>query len=168
MGEIIKKYLPEFVYGGIDGAITTFAVVAGAYGAGFSSNVVIILGFSNLVADGFSMSIGNYLSERSKQDEASYVQPIYSALVTFFSFGLLGFIPLISYIVGLFIEVSSFNLFIYACFLTAISFIIIGFLKSYIGKNSLWKGILETLLLGGLAAIIAYTLGDLLEKAIVG
>lgn len=61
----MQDYLSEFVYGGIDGSVTTFAVVAGAAGAGLNSSVVIILGFANLIADGFSMSVGSYLSSKS-------------------------------------------------------------------------------------------------------
>ena len=62
------QYLGEFVYGAIDGTVTTFAVVAGAAGASLSSGVVIILGFANLLADGFSMACGNFLSERTQRD----------------------------------------------------------------------------------------------------
>lgn len=51
----IWKYLPEFVYGGIDGSVTTFAVVAGAIGASLSNSVILILGFANLFADGVSI-----------------------------------------------------------------------------------------------------------------
>lgn len=61
-----KEYIAEFVYGGIDGAVTTFAVVAGAAGAGLSESVVIILGVANLIADGFSMSVGNYISTKAE------------------------------------------------------------------------------------------------------
>lgn len=62
----VQTYLGEFVYGGIDGSVTTFAVVAGAAGAGMESSVVIILGMANLVADGFAMSVGSYLSAKSE------------------------------------------------------------------------------------------------------
>ena len=61
-------YLPEFVYGSIDGTVTTFAVVAGASGAELGINVILILGLANLFADGFSMSIGSYLSKKSEWD----------------------------------------------------------------------------------------------------
>ena len=50
-----KDYIGEFVYGGIDGSVTTFAVVAGSTGASLDTSVVLILGFANLIADGFSM-----------------------------------------------------------------------------------------------------------------
>lgn len=63
-----EEYLPEFVYGGIDGCVTTFAVVAGSVGAGLESSIIIILGFANLFADGFAMSIGAYLSTKSEKD----------------------------------------------------------------------------------------------------
>lgn len=61
------SYLKDFVYGAIDGAVTTFAVVSGVAGAGLSSNIVIILGLANLIGDGFSMAVSNYLS--TKADE---------------------------------------------------------------------------------------------------
>jgi len=58
-----RKYLSEFVYGGTDGAVTTFAVVAGVMGASLSSAIVLILGFANLFADGFSMAVSDYNGE---------------------------------------------------------------------------------------------------------
>ncbi|MFL0684077.1 MAG: VIT1/CCC1 transporter family protein [Algoriphagus aquaeductus] len=64
----LQEYLREFVYGGIDGAVTTFAVVAGGFGANLDVGILIILGFANLLADGFSMSVGAYLSAKSDQD----------------------------------------------------------------------------------------------------
>ena len=61
-----QDYLGEFVYGGIDGSVTTFAVVAGSVGAGLDTAVIIILGFANLIADGFAMSVGAFLSTKSE------------------------------------------------------------------------------------------------------
>ncbi|MHA1713754.1 MAG: VIT1/CCC1 transporter family protein [Candidatus Ranarchaeia archaeon] len=49
------RYIKSIIYGGLDGIITTFAVVAGVTGAALSAVVVLILGISNLVADGISM-----------------------------------------------------------------------------------------------------------------
>ncbi|MDO3385435.1 VIT1/CCC1 transporter family protein [Gilvimarinus sp. SDUM040013] len=60
-----NSYLRDFIYGAIDGLITTFAIVAGVAGAGLSSTVVIILGLANLLADGFSMGASNYLGVRA-------------------------------------------------------------------------------------------------------
>lgn len=65
----LQKYLSEIVYGGIDGSVTTFAVVAGAVGADLGSSVILILGFANLVADGFSMAVGAYLSSKADHDK---------------------------------------------------------------------------------------------------
>lgn len=56
------SYWSDAVLGGIDGCVTTFAVVAGAVGAGLSAGVAIVLGLANLVADGFSMAVSNYES----------------------------------------------------------------------------------------------------------
>jgi VIT1/CCC1 family predicted Fe2+/Mn2+ transporter len=63
-----QHYLREFVYGGIDGAVTTFAVVAGAVGANLDTSIILILGFANLLADGFSMSVGAFLSAKSEKE----------------------------------------------------------------------------------------------------
>ena len=67
----MKLSIEDFVYGATDGAITTFAVVAGVVGASLSPSVILILGFANLFADGFSMSIGNYLSGQTRRE---YIQ----------------------------------------------------------------------------------------------
>ena len=69
MASKLQKYLSEIVYGGIDGSVTTFAVVAGAVGADLGSSVILILGFANLVADGFSMAVGAYLSSKADHDQ---------------------------------------------------------------------------------------------------
>lgn len=53
--------IQDVVYGATDGAVTTFAVVAGVVGAALSPSIILILRFANLLADGFSMAIGNYL-----------------------------------------------------------------------------------------------------------
>ncbi|MFI2812039.1 MULTISPECIES: VIT1/CCC1 transporter family protein [Microbulbifer] len=60
--------LGDFVLGAIDGCVTTFAIVSGAYGAGFPSIVVIIMGFANLLADGFSMAVSNYEAIQAQLD----------------------------------------------------------------------------------------------------
>lgn len=62
------SYLGDAVLGGIDGCVTTFAVVTGAIGGGFSTPVVVILGFANLIADGFSMAVSNYQSTLSRRE----------------------------------------------------------------------------------------------------
>lgn len=223
-----EKYLGPFVYGGIDGCVTTFAVVAGAVGAGLDSAVIIILGFANLLADGFSMSVGAYLSSKSERNyyfkqrsieywevdnlpekERDEIREIYRekgfegetlekivdvitadrdrwvnvmmkeelgmsleeksplkiGSVTYISFLLIGLIPLLVYVWDYFSPLSM-NLFLSSSILTAAGFIIIGVLKSYITQTSITRGIIETLLLGIIAASVAYFVGDWLEKLI--
>ncbi|MFA6909167.1 MAG: VIT1/CCC1 transporter family protein [Patescibacteria group bacterium] len=62
------RYLGDVIFGANDGLVTTFAVVAGAAGAGLSATVMLVLGFANLVADGLSMGLGNYLGKKSEGD----------------------------------------------------------------------------------------------------
>jgi vacuolar iron transporter family protein len=71
-GNFDSKLLKAAVYGANDGIITTFAVVAGVAGAGLSPSIVLILGFANLLADGISMGIGDYLGERSESRFKKY------------------------------------------------------------------------------------------------
>jgi vacuolar iron transporter family protein len=63
------NYLRDWVYGGIDGAVTTFAIVAGAVGADLSTRVVLILGIANLLADGFSMAAANFSGTRTEIED---------------------------------------------------------------------------------------------------
>ena len=63
------SYLRDWVLGGIDGAVTTFAVVAGVAGADLSTRVILILGAANLIADGFSMAAGNYSGVKAERDD---------------------------------------------------------------------------------------------------
>ncbi len=229
MFQDLKRYLPEFVYGGIDGSITTFAVVAGASGADLSAGIVIILGFANLIADGFSMSIGNYLATRSEQESyhkherqerweiehkpeeeieeireiyrnkgfegklleevvsvitanqdrwvdtmmkeelqmmPSNKAPFYTALMTFIAFLVVGLIPLLTYLINFMGGPTISDEFLVSSILTSLAFVLIGFLKSYVNETNRWIGVLETLALGSVAAVLAYYVGDVLEKMI--
>ena len=221
----IQTYLGEFVYGGIDGCITTFAVVAGSAGAELSITVILILGFANLLADGLSMSIGAYLSAQSEaqnfrkyqreqqalvQDDPQAVrttlreiyaqkgfegalleqvvevlskkeQQVVATLmkedlgmqqdqksafmvggVTYVSFILVGLIPLLAY---LFFGDKSLNqLFWIASLFTSLAFLLIGWLKAQVTQTSKLRAMLETLTLGGLAAMVSYGVGFLLDQ----
>ncbi len=61
--------LRDFIYGAIDGAVTTFAIVAGVAGAQLSASIVIILGLANLLADGFSMAASNFVAVRTENQQ---------------------------------------------------------------------------------------------------
>lgn len=63
------NYLRDWIYGGIDGSVTTFAVVSGVVGAQLSPWTILILGFANLFADGFSMAASNFLGTKAELDD---------------------------------------------------------------------------------------------------
>lgn len=220
-----SEYIGEFVYGGIDGAITTFAVVAGAAGAGADISWVLIFGFANLLADGFSMSVGNYFSSKAEHDNfekhkaieyweienkrESEVQeiedifrakgfegelldrvvqvitsnnkiwvdtmmkdelemikdtrkPVSTALATFIAFVLVGLIPLSSYLLALWVDLEHDWLFPISCLATGFAMMFIGYLKGKVTQAHSLKSIAETVLLGGLAAFLAYFVGEIL------
>lgn len=68
--------LRDVVYGAIDGAVTTFAIVAGVAGAGLSPLVIVALGLANVLADGFSMAAGNYAATKAEADNARRLRAI--------------------------------------------------------------------------------------------
>lgn len=173
----IEDNLREFVYGGMDGAVTTFAVVTGAAGANLGVSVILILGYANVLADGFSMAVGSYLSEKSDQDLAvtkgkkkkeDFDSPLGASIATFLSFILVGFIPLsvytIDYVFGL--DLPTDTALVASIVLTLIAFIGIGYLRGKITKISKVRTVAESFGLGLAAAVISYVVGSVLEKFI--
>ncbi|WP_419740982.1 VIT1/CCC1 transporter family protein [Ruegeria sp.] len=71
-----RGVLRDIVYGGIDGSVTTFAIVAGVAGAGLSSFVIVALGLANVLADGFSMAVGNYSGTKAELDNIKRIRAI--------------------------------------------------------------------------------------------
>ena len=69
-------HLRDFIYGGIDGGVTTFAIVAGVQGAALSSEIVIVLGIANVLADGFSMAASNYSGTKAERDNVDRLRAI--------------------------------------------------------------------------------------------
>ena len=71
-----RGLLRDAIYGAIDGAVTTFAIVAGVAGAGLSPIVIVVLGLANVLADGFSMAAANYLGTKAEQDNIKRIRQI--------------------------------------------------------------------------------------------
>ena len=170
----LEKYLSQLVYGGIDGIVTTFAVVAASVGASLSSSVVIILGLANLVADGISMGISSYLAEKSERamdmknnkHHEKHINPAKAGMATFAAFVVVGFVPVVIYVVDYIFDLKLRNLFTWSSALAALAFIGVGWLKSYVADEPKLLAIMETLTLGAIAAGVAYFIGDVLEQII--
>jgi VIT1/CCC1 family predicted Fe2+/Mn2+ transporter len=220
------QYIGDMVYGGLDGIITTFAVVSGVAGAHLATPVILILGLANLFADGFSMATGAYLSMKSEQeyyhrewqrelwevkqlpagerqelyeayrqkgysvDDAQELvkiqtrdtqrwvkammvdelgllsddrKPLYSGLVTFSSFILAGATPLLVYLLGLSMPVPAAIAFPISLLLSALALFALGAAKVFVTGLNFFRSGLEMLLVGGLAAGVAYGVGALLS-----
>jgi VIT1/CCC1 family predicted Fe2+/Mn2+ transporter len=162
---LLQHYLGDLVYGANDGIITTFAVVSGVTGAALSSRIILILGFANLLADGFSMGASNYLAIRS--DEAARgaagkesVEPfaLRHGLATFLAFLVAGMVPLLAYLVTGPIADDTFRT---AVTLTLLALFAVGASRSLITGGSWWRSGGEMLLVGGAAALVAYGVGAL-------
>lgn len=226
----MKWHFEDFIYGSFDGSVTTFAVVAGAIGASLSPMVVVILGFANLFADGFSMAVGNYQAvkarleyiekERKREEweidnmeesERQEIRDIYAkkgftadlldeivrvitarkkvwvdtmmkeelgliedgrkpldtAASTMFGFVVIGIIPLIPFVIIYAARLqSNSEIFTYSIVATSIAFFLIGIIKGKIVKKPWVRSGFTTLLIGGIAATVAYLVGVLLRNLI--
>ena len=210
----------DLIYGAIDGTVTTFSIVAGVSGADLPVGVILVLGISNVISDGFSMAAGNYLATKSELDERSLVKeyeteqisinpkgeteeirqifkakgfegellenvvakitrnkeewlgfmlaeeyglgsigksPLKAAGMTFLAFLAFGMIPMLPYVFGLG------NTFTIATYLTGGSFFLLGALKSIWAMESAIVSGLKTLVLGSVAASLAYIVGVVLK-----
>ena len=214
------NYLRDWIYGGIDGAVTTFAVVSGVAGARLSAWIILALGFANLLADGFSMAASNFLGTKAEHDdwhrleaiehrhidvdpegEREEVRQIFqlkgfdgeelkrivelvttnrdrwvrtmlseeyglpqkirspwiAAISTFTAFLVCGLVPLFPYVA----RVS--NPFAVSILMTATVFFAIGSAKSKWSTISWWRSGLTTLVVGAIAAVLAYGAGLILK-----
>jgi len=210
------NYLRDWIYGGIDGAVTTLAVVSGVAGAQLSKWIILALGFANLFADGFSMAASNYLGTKAEHDdwrrlqaienrhidlapegEREEVRQIYqrkgfegeelervvelitadrqrwietmlteeyglpgavrsswiAALSTFTAFLICGLVPMLPFLIG------TDQSLVLSFALTAIVFVAIGSIKSKWSTAPWWRSGLTTLLVGAIAAAMAYLVG---------
>ncbi|SIS67157.1 VIT family protein [Roseivivax lentus] len=161
-----RYHLRDMVYGGFDGAVTTFAVVAGVQGAGLPTSVILILGTANLIADGISMALGNFTGTQAENEAggrgpsapADPVDPGAAAAMTFAAFVIAGVIPLLPFIVGLEAawEVSIFG--------TGCAFFAIGALKSIFTRAHWWWAGAQTLGIGSVAAGAAWIAGRIVGQ----
>jgi len=157
---LVGKYLPDLIFGANDGIITTLAVVSGVTGAALSSTVILILGFANLVADGFSMGASNVLSRRSDVQNGAIPTLTVAAghgLATFLGFILAGLIPLLAYKLPWF----GGERLAAATALALVTLFAVGASRAAFTERG-WLGSgMEMLLVGALAAGVAYGVGAL-------
>jgi VIT1/CCC1 family predicted Fe2+/Mn2+ transporter len=155
---VVRHYFPDLVYGANDGIITTFAVVSGVVGADLSERVILILGFANLVADGFSMGASNFLARRSYAEAAERADRPEAAkhgAATLLGFVTAGVVPLIAYLVPLADEAR----FPVAVALTLGTLFAVGASRALITRLGWIRSGLEMLVVGALAAAVAYAIG---------
>ena len=164
------RLLKAAVFGANDGIVTTFAVVAGVAGAKLAPEVVLIMGIANMIADGLSMGLGDYLGERSERRMRSEGSPLpaglwKTGLATFIAFVIAGTFPLIPYSLGIFgIEVAENLQFPLSVISTAIILLTVGSLRTIVTKGRWWVNGLEMLGIGAISAAVAYGLGAVIER----
>jgi VIT1/CCC1 family predicted Fe2+/Mn2+ transporter len=160
VAELVRHYLPDLVFGSNDGVITTFAVVTGVIGADLSERVILILGFANLLADGFSMGASNFLSRRSHAEADDRDDPREAARhgsATILGFVTVGLVPLVAYLLPLPDGVR----FPLAVALTLTTLFAVGASRTVVTRLGWLRSGVEMLLVGALAAAVAYGIGAL-------
>lgn len=225
-----QSYLSDFIYGAIDGTVTTFAVVSGVAGAQLSGALVVVLGLANLVGDGFSMAASNYLGTRAEEqlrevarsseekqirehpegereeirqifisrglagdvlegaveaitsDEKRWVDmmlqdelglalvgpsAVKSAMVTFVAFVIAGMVPLLAFVAPFISPITIEEPFFWSAILTAATFFGVGAAKSMVVEQSWYAAGMETTLVGGAAAGLAYFIGVALKGLVI-
>lgn len=227
--------LKPIIFGGLDGILTAFAIVAGAAGGALEPPVVLILGFSNIFADALSMGVGEFLSSKAENEwilsereremwemenypegevqemidiyvnkgmgredaemvvktmskykeffvdvmmaeelelavpEENHVQEsVKEGIIMFCSFAAFGAFPLLGYVIipASFPDLGKETLFFTACIVTGVVLFIMGCVKSiFSAAKWYWCG-METLLLGGACATVAYTIGQFVDRIV--
>jgi VIT1/CCC1 family predicted Fe2+/Mn2+ transporter len=157
------------VYGANDGIITTFAVVSGVTGASLDLKVIVILGIANLIADGISMGVSDYLGERAESDyrqhkgEKRRENPVWhTGVVTFTSFVIAGSVPLLPYFLANLLAVEVTHPFLVSSLGTALALFMVGVARTSVTKGSWWRNGIQVLSVGASAAVVAYWLGDVI------
>jgi vacuolar iron transporter family protein len=156
-GRLARHYLADLVYGANDGVITTFAVVSGVVGASLSERVIVILGLAKLVADGFSMGASNYLARRShpEEDLADRRDALRHGLATTLGFIVAGVVPLAAYLLPL-NDTAQFPV---SIALAGAALFAVGAARMFVTKRGLLRSGVEMLLVGALAAAVAFGIG---------
>ena len=217
------SYLRDWVYGGIDGTVTTFAIVAGAVGADLSNRYLLILCMANLLADGFSMAAANYSGTKAEIEEYAFLRemeerhiehepegereeirqmvaskgfkgktlddavevitakkdrwidtmmteehglppivrsPLTAGLLTFLAFVFCGFLPVAPFALGLEASIAA------SVLMAAVTFFLIGSLRSKWSPVYWLKAGTETLVIGLASAGVAYLVGDFLRQVV--
>ena len=230
-GRPSHRYIGPVVYGGLDGIVTTFAVVSGVAGARLGAHVVLVMGLANLLADGVSMAVGAYLSQHSEQEyyererqrerwqirherraEKRILATIYEhngftpvdarrltrlethnpqhwsrtmlieelglladdrnplaiALVTFAAFVVAGSVPLLVYLAGLVVPIAPDTALATSLGLSAAALFGLGAAKVLVTDRDMLRSGAQMLIVGGLAAGVAYVVGVLLRRLGVG
>jgi len=177
---LATRHIRGVVFGGMDGILTTFALLAAAEGSRHTpTTLTLVIGISTVLADALSMAAGEYLSAKAEaelegaepisDDEAG---PLEKAAAMFVAFTLFGSMPLIGYVISAMISSSTgiagdpASSFLMSLAITLCALFGLGALKSQFGAGVWWRAGLEVTGIGGVAASVAYFTAQVVDKLV--
>lgn len=168
--DTVRHYIRDLIYGANDGILTTFAVVAGVTGGTLSGGTVLVVGLANLVADGLSMGVGNYLGIQAEESVRAAeglaereARPARHGAATFVAFVVAGVVPLAPYLISG-VSTSRFEWAAAAALATLFG---VGAARALVTTDLWWKTGLQMLGLGAAVAMVAYGTGWLVAALVV-
>jgi len=176
---VAQRHIRGIVFGGMDGILTTFALLAAAEGSQHSSSsLTLVIGLSTVIADALSMAAGEYLSAKAENEvsapEDDEAPPLEKGLAMFVAFTCFGSLPLMAYIIsaiiahrtGIASDPSS--SFLLSTFISALSLFSLGAIKSQFGAGNWLQSGMEVTGIGGIAATVAYFTASIIDSKFGG
>lgn len=151
--------------GGVDGTISSFAVVAGVDAGGWAVRGVLVVGVATTLADALSMGVSEYLSSEAARDDAALAAPAQRratplglGAACFAAFALSGAVPIVAYVASRGSVLSS-------AMFSLVWLMLLGVGRARVSGEWLLRGLLQTASLGAVAGAVAYGVGVAADAA---
>ena len=172
---MFANHVRGIVFGGLDGILTTFALLAAVAGSKqTSTSLTLVIGVSTVLADALSMGAGEYLSAKAEHElngggshPADEPGPFEKAVAMFLAFAIFGSLPLVGCVISAAVTrrtglpIDDFGL---SVAITGLTLFALGGIKSQFGEGVWWQAGFEVSGIGGAAATVAYVTARLIEK----
>ncbi len=156
-----KGFLRNFVFGAEDSLVSTVGLLSGISFAGLGSRTIILSGVILLMVEAISMAAGVYIAEDSEKelDSSEKENQLTDAVVMFFSYGIIGMVPLLPYI-----SINDTNIaFIWSVAFSLFALFCIGLFKGFFVHGHPLKSAIKFTLIGAVVIAVAVFVGTLIK-----